>query len=159
MLEGMQQNGLTLTVTFVAIFTGALTRCYGQEKNEGEEVKRSPLAANRFPTLASGPDICSYSGYWWWCAIGRDDFPLPPISVPLHKSHNLTTCSTIAGDPLYMHCQGLNISTVPKDIIPRNLTYLKISETNITKLEVGDLAGLNVDFFSITNNPLDSIEG
>ena len=155
----MQQNGLTLTVTFVAIFTGALTRCYGQEKNEGEEVKRSPLAANRFPTLASGPDICSYSGYWWWCAIGRDDFPLPPISLPLHKSHNLTTCSTIAGDPLYMHCQGLNISTVPKDIIPRNLTYLKISETNITKLEVGDLAGLNVDFFSITNNPLNSIEG
>ena len=151
----MQQNGLTLIMTLVALFSGPVTRCYGQD----EGIERTPLAASRMPNLASGPDLCSYSGYWWWCAIGRDDFPLPPISVPLHKSHNLTSCSNIAGDPLFMHCQGLNISTVPKDIIPQNLTYLKISDTNITKLKVDDLVGLNVDFFSITNNPLDSIEG
>ena len=143
-----------MILTTVGIFSGAVTQCEGED-----DVERSPLAASRMPSLSSGPDLCSYSGYWWWCAIGRDDFPLPPISVPLHNSHNLTTCSTIAGDPLFMHCQGLNISSVPKDIIPQNLTYLKISDTNITKLKVDDLVGLNVDFFSITNNPLDSIEG
>ena len=153
----MLQDGLAL----MAIFCGTLLLCHGQEgETTEEEVVWNPLATSTFPTLASGPDLCSYSGYWWWCAIGRDDFPLPPISVPLHnKALDLTSCSTIAGDPLFVHCQGLNISTIPKDIIPHNLTYLKISETNITKLNGGDLSGMSVDFFSITNNPLESIEG
>lgn len=108
---------------------------------------------------STAPDVCSYNGIWWWCAIGEDPFPLPPIAVPLHTFHHLTPCSSIAGDPKFVHCQGPDITALPRHLLPSNLTYLKVSNTNINRLDMAELAAMSVEFLYVTDNPLESVEG
>jgi hypothetical protein len=107
----------------------------------------------------SGPDLCYFSGIPWWCPIGRDAFPPPALALPLHSAHPLAPCYPIAGDSLYVACRGTALSSVPRDLLPATLTYLKISDTNITHLRAGELVGIDIQFLSVTDNPLVFIDG
>ena len=113
------------------------------------------------PSVSSSmPEVCHFSGWvmYWWCSVGRDDFPITSLAIPLYNISTVSPCFSLDKEHLFLHCKGHNILTVPKELLPKHLSYLKISNTSITKLRGGDLADLDVAHIAINDNPIQSLD-